>query len=284
VGAATPVKDLRRAFRLRLRPVAGAALALLLTACTTAPAERHERVAARAQLEPFWLAVPPFRLRGWRGGEPTPGSDLHVYLGGDGTPWVGGRRVAADPTPRTPLTLELLARDPAPARFLGRPCYHGTAERPPCTGALWTGARYGERVVAVLAAGLESIVAAERPGRLVLVGYSGGGTLAVLVAQRVPAVDVVVTVAANLDPPAWTAHHGYLPLAGSLDPLAGPGPRARVVHLSGGRDRVVPGALAARYRARFPDQPFVELEGFDHRCCWVDAWPGLLEDALARAR
>jgi dienelactone hydrolase len=192
--------------------------------------------------------------------------------------------VAADPTPRTPLTLELLARDPAPVRFLGRPCYHGTAERPPCTGELWTGARYGEPVVAALAAALETIVATERPGRLVLVGYSGGGTLAWLVAQRVRTVDVVVTVAANLDPSAWTTHHGYLPLEGSLDPLAGPEPRARVVHLVGGRDRVVPGALAARYRERFPDHPFVELADFDHRCCWIDAWPDLLEDALARAR
>jgi pimeloyl-ACP methyl ester carboxylesterase len=260
------------------------ALALLLTACATMPGDRHESVAERARLEARWLEVPPFRLRSWHRGAPAPGGDLHVYLGGDGTPWIGGRRVAADPTPRTPLTLELLARDPAPVRFLGRPCYHGTAARPPCTGELWTGARYGEPVVAALAAALETIVASQRPGRLVLVGYSGGGTLAVLVAQRVPAVDVVVTVAGNLDPAAWTAHHGYLPLEGSLDPLAGPEPVARMVHLSGGRDRVVPVALAARYRERFPGQPFVELADFDHRCCWVDAWPELLEAALARVR
>lgn len=265
-------------------PVVSALLVLALTACAVDPGDRHASVAERARLEPLWLEVPPFRLRGWRHGEPTPGGDLHIYLGGDGTPWIGGRRVAADPTPRTPLTLELLARDPAPARFLGRPCYHGTARRPPCTGELWTGARYGEAVVAALAAALETIVATEQPGRLVLVGYSGGGTLAVLVAQRVPAVDVVVTVAANLDPSAWTAHHGYLPLQGSLDPRDGPEPRARLVHLSGGRDRVVPGALTARYRERFPEQPFVELADFDHRCCWIDAWPGLLEDALALAR
>src|SRR5262252_7711648 len=56
----------------------------------------------------------------------TPTADhLDVYLEGDGTPWTDGRHAAVDPTPRSPLALELMARDPQAALLLGRPCYHG---------------------------------------------------------------------------------------------------------------------------------------------------------------
>jgi hypothetical protein len=34
---------------------------------------------------------------------------LHVYIEHDGTPWLQGVHVAADPTPRRPLVLELMA-------------------------------------------------------------------------------------------------------------------------------------------------------------------------------
>ena len=51
----------------------------------------------------------------------------------------------------------------------------------------------------------------------------------------------VITVGANLDTDAWTQHHGYLPLTGSLNPAAStakhPWPEA---HLYGGRDTIVP--------------------------------------------
>ena len=46
------------------------------------------------------------------------------------------------------------------------------------------------------------------------VGYSGGGVLAVLIAERLDNVAGVITVGANLDTDAWTEHHGYLPLTG----------------------------------------------------------------------
>ena len=42
---------------------------------------------------------------------PTKTSVLHVYLDGDGTPWVSHRKVAYDPTPRRPLVLNLMQLD-----------------------------------------------------------------------------------------------------------------------------------------------------------------------------
>ena len=57
---------------------------------------------------------------------------LHVYLEGDGRPWLdGGTRVAADPTPRDALALRLMQRDGSPSLYLGRPC-HFIADDPHC--------------------------------------------------------------------------------------------------------------------------------------------------------
>jgi hypothetical protein len=76
---------------------------------------------------------------------------LHVYLEGDGMPWVNHQWVASDPTSREPLMLRLMAIDTAPSLYLGRPCYHGYSSTPPCTPGLWTDARYSENVIAGMA-------------------------------------------------------------------------------------------------------------------------------------
>ena len=208
--------------------------------------------------------------------ERGPGERLRVYFGGDGRPWVDGR-VARDPTGRRQLGLRLFLADPAADAYLGRPCYHGGAAAPGCDPALWTSARYSPAVVGAMATGIAQLRALHGARRVELVGYSGGGTLALLVAAREPAVDRVITVAPLLDPVAWTAHHRLAPLAGSLSPLDAPYPGGHAEwHLLGGRDAVVPPRLAARYAAHRPEAHFRVIDRFDHRCCWLAHWPGLL--------
>jgi pimeloyl-ACP methyl ester carboxylesterase len=209
------------------------------------------------------------------------GDTLRVYFGGDGQPWRDGR-VSQDPTGRRQLGLRLFLADPAADAYLGRPCYHvGGSAAPGCTPALWTAARYGPEVVDAMAAGLAQLRQQSGAGRTELVGYSGGGTLALLVAARETSVVRVVTVAPLLDPVAWTAHHRLAPLEGSLSPLDAPARGGLDEwHLLGGRDRVVPTRLAARYAAQRPGAQFRVYDDFDHRCCWLAHWPGLL-DGLA---
>jgi pimeloyl-ACP methyl ester carboxylesterase len=116
---------------------------------------------------------------------------------------------------------------------------------------------------------------------VVLVGYSGGGAVAALVAARRDDVARLITVAANLDHAAWTTHHRLAPLRGSLNP-ADLAQRLEVlpqVHLAGAKDRVVPPAIAESYLGRMDDRSrarLVVVEGADHDCCWVAAWPDLL--------
>jgi hypothetical protein len=211
---------------------------------------------------------------------------LHVYLEGDGTPWATRTRIAAEPTPRRPLALALMLQDPAPALYLGRPCYHGLAESNRCAPLLWTHRRYAEEVVASMATVLRREAARVGAPTLVLIGYSGGGTLARLLAERMPRTAAIITIAANLDLDAWTRRHGYSPLAGSLDPARRPPLSADVAqpHLRGGRDRNCPPELIRRYLDKEPAARVEVIADFDHRCCWVEDWPERLERALAMLR
>jgi len=203
---------------------------------------------------------------------------LHVYLEGDGLPWMYRVIVTPDPTPRRPLMLGLMSLDEAPAVYIGRPCYNGTSRDAGCDDALWTSARYSDRIVDSMAEAIRAL--AERHDYPVfrLFGHSGGGTLALLLAARLSGALDVVTIAGNLDTDAWTVHHGYSPLRDSLNPATEPELAARVTqwHLLGGGDRVVPPALVRPYIERAARATGVEFPSFTHGCCWSRVWPGVL--------
>jgi pimeloyl-ACP methyl ester carboxylesterase len=111
--------------------------------------------------------------------------------------------------------------------------------------------------------------------RILLVGHSGGGTLAVLLASRLPAVAGVISIAGNLDLVEWTSRHGYSPLTASLDPAREPAldPALPQWYLLGGRDTVVTEAMARSYLARVPPGRIWRYPALDHACCWQRVWP-----------
>jgi len=203
---------------------------------------------------------------------------VHVYFGSDGSPFIHGHRISRDPTARDPLALRLMLADPDPSVYIGRPCYEGLATAPNCEPILWTLQRYSERIVASMTAAVEQILAQAPDANVTLIGYSGGGVLAVLVANRVVRIDTVVTIAANLDIDEWTDLHGYSPLVGSINPAAQTDWRAalRQVHFAGALDDNVPPAIVQRFSARVSTAQVRVIDRFDHRCCWLAQWPALL--------
>jgi hypothetical protein len=267
--------------RASLKVITLAALTLLAVAGCRSASERFLRDSSERGLRAETIAGTEFRHL-VLSGAPAAGPTVRVYLDGDGTPWVGGYP-AADPTPRDPLVLDLVALDPGPAVYLGRPCYHGLDRDPPCAPALWTSARYSESVVASLAAAARRVLAARGAERVVWVGYSGGGALAMLLAARVPETVGVITLAANLDIDAWADQQRLSRLAGSLNPARQPALPSRIVqrHYLGGRDRAVPVEVGRRGVA--PGAELIVLDDFDHRCCWTALWPAVLAE-LQRAR
>jgi pimeloyl-ACP methyl ester carboxylesterase len=254
----------------------GAAVAAAIVGCTTP--ERYAQTLARGHaLEPLLLHGTAFQHHAFAAVRGAPGL-LVLFIEGDGSPWVGGgRQIAADPTPRVPLALELAVSTPASVLYLGRPCYLEVKRPPECSEPLWTSERYSSAIVASMSAAATTYIAERHFEQVLILGYSGGGTLAALMAGNLPHVSGLVTIAGNLDPDAWAQLHGYLPLQGSLNPSLEPLLPADLKqwYLVGERDSNVTAAATARYFARIPQDRVWPYARFDHKCCWVQAWPSI---------
>ena len=254
-------------------------IAALLGACAT-PAERFDRRASALGFASIDLQSETFHHRAYVAGALERYDTLHVYVEHDGTPWVNLTQPSIDPTPRLPFSLELMAKDRGPRLFLGRPCYFASQAEPGCTPLLWTHRRYSSEVVASMVVALRRFLLAHPFRRVLLIGYSGGGTLAWLMAAQVPETAAIVTVAANLDTDDWTRIHDYSPLAGSLNPALMPplSPTISQFHYVGARDRNVPPSIVQSFARRHPEARVIEVSDFDHECCWIERWANLLEE------
>lgn len=207
------------------------------------------------------------------------GERVHVYIEGDGSPYLDRWTISPDPTPRRPVMLELMALDPAPSVYVGRPCYLGLARDSPCTPADWTVDRYSEEVTASTARIIDQLRVERGAIALEVYGHSGGGTLAVLIAHRLRDVVRVVTLAGNLDIDAWASYHGYTPLSGSLNPVREGKLAASIqqLHLAGSADRSVPEWLIRQSVPRLGSGTVSVLQGVTHTTGWRQYWQAMLE-------
>ncbi len=254
------------------------ALAAALSAGCGTLADRADRVALAHGYQRLQLEGATFRhVAYFKPG--NVGTTLNVYIEHDGVPWITPERPADDPTPRRLVMLNLMAGDPAPALYLGRPCYFGFADTPPCEAVWWTHRRFSAQVIRSMEAALSGFLGAHPEYRSVqFLGYSGGGVVAALMAGAFPMTRRLVTVAAPLDLDAWARLHHYSPLEGSIDPSRqSPLPDSVIqLHLAGADDSVVPDYLIEPFVMRQGRANFVKVPGVDHYCCWDAVWAGIV--------
>ncbi|MBX3447784.1 MAG: hypothetical protein KF765_13600 [Parvibaculaceae bacterium] len=254
----------------------------LLVACAVAtPEERRtaaDRLGSEAALAPLTIRTADFDLHARLRAEP--GSRLLViFIEGDGFAWKRTDERSTDPTPLNPVALTLAARDPSPAvAWLARPCqFTGGETARGCNSDLWTGARYSERVIAASNEAIGILKQKAGASRIALVGYSGGGAVAALVAMRRDDVAWLKTVAAPLDTEAFTAHHRATPLAASLNPAVHAARLAALpqIHYAGADDDIVPPSINRSFPARMDETRCIalkELPGVSHGKGWEEAW------------
>ncbi|MBM7456944.1 pimeloyl-ACP methyl ester carboxylesterase [Oceanisphaera litoralis] len=177
-------------------------------------------------------------------GRLSPGQPVHLYLEGDGHAWRSSGRPSSDPTPQDPVALRLAATDPhASVLYLGRPCQYVNAAARGCHFSVWTTRRFAE--IDDMAVALHQLVGEGRD--IILIGFSGGANIAVQLAERLPDVKGLVTVAGNLDTDSFTRFHrladeAYGHNSAILQKLSG----LPQLHYTGSQDVVVPPELTRR--------------------------------------
>ena len=257
-----------------------------LTACAqvSSPLERGEyagKIATQAGWKLENIVTEDFTLRAYLPPITHKTATLTIYIEGDGLAWITSSSPSYDPTPVDPLALKLALHDTAPSVYLARPCqYVGAEQQPNCAQKFWTSHRFAPEVIHSSNQAIDQLKQRFGADKLILVGYSGGGAVAALVAAGRQDVARLITVAGNLDHQRWTVEHHLSPLFGSLNPADAWQPLQHVpqTHFVGGNDRAVGETISRAYAARFPVgymPEIVVISNFDHHCCWEDHWPDL---------
>ncbi|SCK24697.1 alpha/beta fold hydrolase [Vogesella sp. LIG4] len=264
-----------------------AALAVLLGGCAELDRNAHAAaLAAPAGLKREQVATGQFVLTAFAR-ITRADQALTVYIEGDGLAWLSRSQASTDPTPLAATGLALAAVDPAAnVVYLARPCQFTPMElNPGCSEPYWTGKRFAPEVIASMSAAV-SHFAAQVPGqRIHLVGYSGGGAVAVLMAARRSDIASIRTVAGNLDSELVNRLHHVSPMPESENPAAFAAQIAKIpqLHFSGADDTVVSPEVA---------DYFIQLTGgrcaqartvpaMTHSGDWSRVWPALLAQAPA---
>lgn len=259
----------------------------LLAACSTLVSQRVQRAGQLAQQAgmtavsfPGEVPLAGYARRG--------NGALWVFIEGDGLAWVTPTRPSMNPTPVDPVALRLAAADPAGnVLYLARPGqYVGDKVSP----QYWLDARFAPEVVAAMKDAVLDHAQVVAARELVLVGYSGGAALAVLVAAQLveqpsPRLAGLVTVAGNLDHQRWTKALGLTPLAHSLNPADVAAQLVLVPqrHLVGTRDSQVPIVVLESYLQHAGDHRCQATSRFPlgHAGPWEEAWRATRNQSLA---
>ncbi|WDZ95788.1 alpha/beta hydrolase [Herbaspirillum sp. WKF16] len=259
----------------------GTILLAILTGCAGDPSVHADTLAQPAGLQLERTKAGPFLLTAYVRITRTD-LPLNLYIEGDGLAWRSRYEPSTDPTPRKALGLTLAAADnSANVVYLARPCqFTPMADNPACDPAYWTSKRFAPKIVAAMNDAVGHYLDRLPGQRVNLVGYSGGGAIAVLVAARRHDVSTLRTVAGNLDQVALNRWHKVSPMPDSLNAIDVANRVADIpqFHFSGSADTVVPTQFASAFVQRAGACAHVKvLPGLSHEGNWAAVWPELLK-------
>lgn len=209
---------------------------------------------------------------------------LTIYIEGDGLAWLSEDRPSDNPTPNVPTGLEMAIKDQQnyPIAYIARPCqFVFNEEWRSCRQDYWTNLRFSSDVINTMNQAVDYLKKHYHAKKILLIGYSGGGTIATLLSAKRTDVIQLITVAAILDTDYWVNQENLTPLFGSLNPADEWENLVSIpqTHWVGGKDNVVRNEVAFSYAKHFPasNKPkIIVIPDFDHTCCWATNWMALL--------
>ncbi|ATG02396.1 Alpha/beta hydrolase family [Lelliottia amnigena] len=261
-------------------------LSFLLAGCVSDDSRiTAKEIAQHSRLSRDDIQTNPFLIATWSR-ITAPVHSLRVYIEGDGFAWKSRTQPSDDPTPRKPIGLTLAATDKNQnVLYIARPCqFIGPPLPAHCDKRVWTSDRFSPSVIDAMNDALSQFVK-QYPGvKLELIGYSGGGNIAAILAERRTDVRSLRTVAGNLDVAYVNAiHHvSAMPDAVSAIDRASALRMMPQLHFSGDADKTVTPEVAQRFqRAVGGTCSQVDIvSNMTHGSDWAAIWPQLLAKEL----
>ncbi len=211
---------------------------------------------------------------------------IRVYIEGDGRAWETRSRLSDDPTPSDPIALGLAVVDPSDSvAYIARPGQFPAPNSAVCDPTYWSQRRFSPEVIEAFDRTIGILKKKSGAKYVELVGYSGGGAIAILVAARRSDIAALRTVVGNLNPKALCSYHNVSRLDGSMDPLDVAQNVAHIPqrHFVGSKDKIVPSSIAESFVKEEGDANYKSItvvNGATHKDGWRERWKELLSIPL----
>jgi len=236
-----------------------------------------------ARWSPAYIETSHFTLKSYLSPQrQTKNLPLVIYIEGDGSGWINKNRIAPDPTPQEPFMLSVATQDTTfDSVYIARPCQYVLKEQKGfnCQYALWTDGRFNDVVITDINEAIDWALRQKGHRNVILVGGSGGATVALLVAARRNDVIGIVSLAGLLNHGNWTRYHRITPLGQSLDTTAIYSKIAAIpqIHIMGQEDEIIPNKLSLleirKMRKTGGNKiSYRRIPDLDHDCCWGRYW------------
>ncbi len=199
-----------------------------------------------------------------------------IYLEGDGLVINKYGEVAMNSTPTDPIALRLACADDRKLTkiVIHRP-YHYIKD-PNANSRYWTTARYAPEVIKSIAETIKNCQQQFSFSTMELVAYSGGASVALLLAPHLQNLQRITSFAGNLDHKDWTSYHNTNPLFESLDPLENKKILGEIsqIHFLGTNDANTTVDLGLKYKQNINSDRVVitPIDGFEHDSDWPSVW------------
>ncbi len=205
-------------------------------------------------------------------------SSLRVYIEGDGLAWLNRNTISDNPTPtdKTTATLAKMDTSDSALLYLARPCqYVEITEAKMCEKKYWSSHRLSPEVIESLNTAITMAKEKTKAEKISLIGFSGGGGAAVLIAAMRDDVEFIGTLAGLLDHKAWTKQHKISPLHGSLNPLDKIElvKNIKQLHITSSDDKIISPYSQKNYCKKLNQiDACKEISGMEHNGNWWKVW------------
>lgn len=204
---------------------------------------------------------------------------LNVYVESDGLAWLSRTTISKDPTPIDSTILKLIYEDKNECKvYLARPCQFINSNS--CNSSYWTNKRFSKEVVQSYDETLNQLKTKYKNKNFNLIGHSGGGAIATILASKRTDINNLITIAGNLDIQKWVQIHKISELEGSLNPSDYTKKLESInqYHFIGTNDKIIPKEVFFSYYSKFnrKDKIKYKLYEQEHNCCWVEPFKELI--------
>lgn len=191
------------------------------------------------------ITTSEFQLQAIMPPELPANKSLRIFIEGDGRAWATRSQPSLDPTPSSMQMANLAIS--SSSVYLARPCQFVMSAG--CNQNVWTDERFGREIVDTFHQAIDKLKSSTSASSIELVGYSGGATIALILASERSDIASIQSIAGNLDPNAWVTLNKLSPLHGSIDPLIGADKLSVIPqrHFVSVNDSVIPHSITRKF-------------------------------------